>query len=542
MSCFSELKLTVYLDGELSPDELRPLEAHLVTCQSCRALVVSLREEAELLIDVLQEREVQVPERAARAAPARGFAIGLLPALVGVITVTSIFSWLVESGASSLDWLNPLRLRGAIQMSFDFVFMLRDQAPALFQLAFAMAALASVSAILTYAVTALSRRWLGGASLAVACLLLAGAPETSSAHFGLHEHPDILVKAGEVHEGTLVTMRGENIDIDGVVTGDLIVTAHRLTIRGEVRGNVFVLAQDIDLSGVVAGSVHSGGVRTIVSGSVGENLYVLTENFTLTASGKVGSDLWMRATGAAIEGSVGRDLYAGGRWIELRGTVARNMTATDLRVSVMQGARIGGDLEAELKRGEQVDLSPDAEIGGELRTSELSYGHPTDFSRFLEGGFYLWLGLRLAAAFLVGLLLHALAPWVFGGHLETASEFFRCMGVGLAVLLGAPIALGLVFCTLVGIPIAVIGGAAYATALYCAMILLAALIGSAILQPGSESTGAFGLPLLLGLVVVLLAVSLPFVGGPIRLIGLLTGLGLLFDRGSRMWRGQHAPA
>ena len=70
MSCFSEWKLTVYLDGELSADELRPLETHLVSCQSCRALVVSLREEAELLSDVLQEREVRLPERAEQ--PAQG--------------------------------------------------------------------------------------------------------------------------------------------------------------------------------------------------------------------------------------------------------------------------------------------------------------------------------------------------------------------------------------------------------------------------------------------------------------------------------------
>ncbi len=65
MSCFPERTYSIYADGELAPDERRPVESHLVGCRRCRELVVSLREEAELLGDVLHER----PQTFARPAP-----------------------------------------------------------------------------------------------------------------------------------------------------------------------------------------------------------------------------------------------------------------------------------------------------------------------------------------------------------------------------------------------------------------------------------------------------------------------------------------
>lgn len=538
MSCLPQWKLAVYLDDELPQAEVRPLESHLVECQACRALVVALREEAELLGDVLHERRVEVPEAIARPAAARGFAVGLLPAIAAFLAATTFFSWILESGAASLEWFSPLRLRGAIQMGFDLVFMLRDRAPGVFELVVAMTALASVSALLTYAMTALSRRWLGTSSLGIACLLLVSTPEVGSAHFGLHEHPNLRVAQGEVHEGALVSIQGENVDIDGDVTGDVFVLAHRVTVRGKVRGNLFAGAQDLEISGEVAGSVYAIGAHTIVSGKVGQNVYSLSESFSLGSDARVERDLWLRTSGAAVEGRVGRDLYARGRWIEVRGKVERDFWVRDLRVSVMPTAKIGGNIHAELEEGEQIEFSPGAELGGEVLTRVLAREHGSGLSRFRNAAFYLWFGLRIAAAFLVGLLLHAIAPRLFGGQLESSGDFFRCMGIGLVTILAVPAALALVFLTLAGIPVAVFGWWSYVTALYCSGIVIAALIGTSILQPRSDETSAFGLPLLLGIFLVTLGMSLPFVGGPIRAIVILTGLGLLLGRVRAMWKGE----
>ena len=60
MSPVPEWKFGAYVDGELSPAEMREVEAELVRSRRARELVVALREEASLLGDVLQERAGQL--------------------------------------------------------------------------------------------------------------------------------------------------------------------------------------------------------------------------------------------------------------------------------------------------------------------------------------------------------------------------------------------------------------------------------------------------------------------------------------------------
>ena len=43
MNCSSELKYSMYVDGELPADEARLLETHLFVCPRCRALVDAVR-------------------------------------------------------------------------------------------------------------------------------------------------------------------------------------------------------------------------------------------------------------------------------------------------------------------------------------------------------------------------------------------------------------------------------------------------------------------------------------------------------------------
>ena len=83
MSCFPEWIYSVYVDGELADAEKRPVEAHLISCQACRELIVALREEATLLADSLHERE-PIARRPRAAAPVRGLALGGAPTLAAI--------------------------------------------------------------------------------------------------------------------------------------------------------------------------------------------------------------------------------------------------------------------------------------------------------------------------------------------------------------------------------------------------------------------------------------------------------------------------
>ncbi len=535
MSCLPEATYAVYVDGELPAGDLRAVEAHLVGCRDCRTLVLALRSEATLIGDLLHDR-VRHPQRLSRPpAPARGIALGVVPSLLVFGTAAAALGWILESALpASIDWLGPFSLRGAYDMAFDLIFLVRDEAPAAFELALAIAAMASVSAILTFALTALLRRWSGPGLLTLACLLMLSAPTPSQAHFGLHEHEDLTIAAGETHDGTLIAS-AQHVNVDGKVTGDLIVLTERLVVRGEVEGNVIALARHFELRGVVKGAVHVASIRTEISGEVGENLYACSEHLTLAESGEVKRDVVAAFDDAAFDGSIGRDLIVFGERLELRGKIDRHVDARVDALALRGEARVGGDIDARLPPGTEVQIAPGVQVKGETRTVfEERFDRPR-LARFLEAHFYLHIALHLGAAFLVGMLLHTFLPGVYGGGIATAGAFFRSMGVGFLAVVATPIAVALACVTLVGIPVALIGLGVYLAALYASGIVVAALLGSALVHPTHAGWTGFGLALLAGLVILIFAFHLPFIGGVLRAMAMLTGVGLLVDRGREAW-------
>ena len=94
--------------------------------------------------------------------------------------------------------------------------------------------------------------------------------------------------------------------------------------------------------------------------------------------------------------------------------------------------------------------------------------------------------------------------------------------------------------TVVGIPIGVIGFFLYLTSLFVSIIVVASLVGTSItatLGFEPENTG-FGMSLLVGLVVVLVGLNLPFVGELLGLLVVVTGLGLLVAAVMSGWHGR----
>ena len=117
---------------------------------------------------------------------------------------------------------------------------------------------------------------------------------------------------------------------------------------------------------------------------------------------------------------MGRDLVVTGERIDIRGPVARNVHAWAEEVALLDGARIGGDVQAVLPRGDEVEVSSGAVVAGEISSRPFVHPHERGFSRYLEAGFWVWIAVHVGAAFLVGMLAHALLPGVFGGRLETS--------------------------------------------------------------------------------------------------------------------------
>lgn len=528
MSCVPETTWLLYVDGELEAAERRTAESHLVRCEACRGLVLALREEADLLEGVLVGAEQPVGN--AGVSGAQGFTLGLPAALAMVVAAGAVLTALLEETVpSGLGWLNPLRLAGAYEMLFDVFFLARDEAPGWLTLVAGVGATASIAALAFFAAGLLARRVGGAAMLGVTLAVLFGV--TPADAFEIRHEERLVIAEGEVSVGTLV-VSAESVRIDGTLEGDLVVVAERLTIHGTVDGNVFAWARDVDVTGRILGGLHAGGERVRVDGRVDGAVYSFGEVFELERDASVARDVGHGGREARIEGRVGRDVVFYGEELQLAGRVDRDVSVLGAeRVRVLGTADIAGNLTAVVAADEDLEMADGARVAGTIEAKRGKHHLRGRFGHWSHPMFYVWLVVRVVAALLLGVLVYAVFPGLFEVHLPDAGSFMRSLGLGFAALVATPLALVVLALTLVGIPIAVLGIFLYVVACYLGVVCAAALLGRSVLgEPDDPTVAAFARTLGLGLVIAAVAASLPWVGGAVRIVLLLVGLGLVVDR------------
>jgi hypothetical protein len=136
----------------------------------------------------------------------------------------------------------------------------------------------------------------------------------------------------------------------------------------------------------------------------------------------------------------------------------------------------------------------------------------------------------LLGAFVVGWVLFAVFPSAFGRPLHSPRSVLLSLLVGLLVLVATPVAALILVLTVVGLPLGIILLGCYALALYLGVIVVAATLGRTLVHAEPGQNGRFAAGLLLGLVIITIAVSLPVIGVGVRLLVILLGLGALVQQ------------
>jgi len=534
MSCPNELTWSVYVDGELERDALRSAEMHLVSCRSCRSQVLALRDENAALTNVLHERTPAWAYPRPQQAATRELSWGLPVAVAAVTAVLTIGGLLLEMRLPGmLDLLNPKRLIGVNEMVFDTIFTLRDRWPELFEAGASVGAMAAFSALGCATLHALSNRITKSSSLMLLFLLVSMAPDSAKA-LDIRSDQDTHVAAGETVSETLVCT-GDVVTIEGTVDGDLIVGAERFSMRGTVTGNLYFFASEVELDGVVQGTVIGAGDQVRLAGRVDGGVNLGADRLNVTDGAQIGRDAILFGEGVRISGAAARDVTFLGEWIEVRARIARDLHVLGAdRVALLDNAQIGRNVTARLwGQHDEVEQTSGAIVQGEVTVSRDSIVHEHFLSRYGRPSFYVAKVVAAAAAFLFGLLIYVLDPRLFEADLPNARKFFGSLGTGFIIVLAGPVALVLIALTVIGIPIAALGGFLFISSLYTSYVLVAGLVGQAIRSPsrsGHSGIGAFAPSLLIGVLVLSLAAALPFVGSAVRIVAILFGMGCLFER------------
>jgi cytoskeletal protein CcmA (bactofilin family) len=517
MTCPSGEIWTAYADDEPPRAALQELEAHLAGCPDCRSLLLALREENRLLGRVLDE----IPDAGKQRS------VGLFGVTVGVGTLVAIAAglhvasgWLAGLGREAPASLIDER-RIVLGLLFETVFYLLREGASMLESIVATVAVPGLIVLGGLVALSLRRRWPGGA-LALCALLTAAAPSPALEVRGARsERNRVVVGAGEIVDDSLA-VAGDVVAVDGMVTGNLFAAGHRVILRGTVKGDLVAVGERVEIEGTVDGNVFAGGGTVFVRGSVRRSVHGAGNTVRIDSSGRVDGDVVGFAGTIDFDGRVGRDLVAFAGMTNVRGDAGRNASVRTRRLHVEAPARIGGNLVAHVRDAAAVQVDEGAIVSGKTETRLL----PKEKSRYTRVGFYVWKLIWLAAAFLVGLALHALLPGLFPARLPGTVALLRAAGLGFVALVVVPAAALLLMLTLIGLPAGLLILGLWCAGLYLAQILVATLVGRGFLQKADAPPASIAPVLLVGLVLVAVSVNLPYVGGLLRFVVLVLGLGL----------------
>ncbi len=350
------------------------------------------------------------------------------------------------------------------------------------------------------------------AALALCWAVLAGA----------QEYRELNVK-----KGTLVGdqyLSGATVDVHGRVEGDLTMAGLQAGLDGTVSGDVNAAGFLVHVGGVVGDDVRALGGKVIVQGWVGDGLLAAGGEIALTRGTRVGGDAILGGRRIVILGDVDRDLHAAGAHVEIDGDVGGAARIHSDEVVIGPKARLRGDLV--VTGANPPRIAEGARIAGKVTVAAPG--------RVTLGAWVV--GAARAALMQIGMLLvawawMALAPGLArdAAALEWRSPWFA-ETLGIAAIVGLPIASVLLALTVVGIPVA-IGTASVWTLLVLAGYSSTALClggwmrGRMRTSPGDPRLGERLLWTFLALVLLRASAELPWVGWVVTAGAVMAGTG-----------------
>ncbi len=547
MSCPDELTLSIYADGELAEASAGRVVAHLEECARCRSLFASLEQENAVLRQTLGQEEAvawswdsgSLGAAPAVASPGVAWVLG---AAAMAAMAPLLVDWMWQATPSlpvGLGWLGRFGgLGGAYSLSSGLVsFVVGGQDMLVSSIGFAATLFVVIGAL---AVRAFRRPALVGSVAAIAFGLLVGMSPSSSAHaaeFRQEEDGTVKVDAGESIDDT-VFLSGKTAIVAGVVDGDVFAGAERVEVTGTVRGNLYAAGESVTISGDIEGNVHAAGKNVELDTKIGGTGFLAGQNVTVTEGSELARGGFLAGETVRSKGRVGRDLHFAAETMELSGSVERNVRGYAEQVSVSSTGAVGGDLHVTAPSQEALEVDDGATIGG---TTTVDIDEEHEHRAFMHPGFYFGVLAKTLAMLLIGFVLVTLFPSLRPTAPGTSKEVLRDMGIGFVALVATPVAALMIAMTIIGIPISIVLGILYLMLLFLSTLVVAYFAGERF-SFGGEGGRGVALRTGLALLGILFVVEIPFVGGGLRFLVLIFGMGVLLLHLRGLYLNRQGPA
>jgi hypothetical protein len=308
---------------------------------------------------------------------------------------------------------------------------------------------------------------------------------------------------------------GDNLQINQDVQGDVVLAGSKLEINGNVVKDFIGAGGDLTVNGNVSGNVIAAGGTIKVNGNVGGDVAALGGQILLSRGSVVNGDI----------------LLSGGD-ITLDGIVNGNGQVSAGTLRTGDNFKLKGDFKLEaqnypsdLKNNVEGDLNITTRNETQSQYAKASAGF--DFLAFI-----IWLLMSLV----FGLIL----IYIFPGFVSRLKEIVKDSPLktgllGLLILIFLPILAIILLITFFGLSLSVLMILLLAIGLLIATVPVKLLAGEIIYNKIFKKEAGKLVYYLIGAVIFAIAYEIPLIGGIIRFIALLIGLGAAV-----VWLGERA--
>jgi hypothetical protein len=321
-----------------------------------------------------------------------------------------------------------------------------------------------------------------------------------------------------------VYMVGETVIVKGKVIGDLMALGKTISCSGAIAADLLAIGLHIEAAGNINDDIRALGLQTHLRGLVGDDAALAGFKVIIEPDSRIGHTAVVAAGQSVVNGSVLGDLIITSYDCTLGGDVKGNVTASVAKLQLSPTTRIKGNLIYTSQN--PVIIPPGAVIEGQVihrkPPAAPNYITSTDseprWSNLI--GMVVWdVSLVFAGVFLLFLVPQTIQV---SSQTMAAKPWLTCM-YGFLWLVGAPVTASLGIITVIGLPIAIAVVFLYLSSLYLSALPVALWVGQKIFRTADKPY----LSLILGLLVISVLRSLPYVGFVFGLIFLTVGLGSL---------------
>jgi cytoskeletal protein CcmA (bactofilin family) len=344
---------------------------------------------------------------------------------------------------------------------------------------------------------------------------------------------------------------GNQFDLDGTIDGDLLGFVYRSTIRGQVSSSAALVCRFLNHQGTIDGSLRACGEDLAIDGIIGRSAELIGSQVSLGSGSIVERDVNAFGGVVHLDGAIrGKTLVRAGT-VCISGQIEDDVDIEADRIEISPSAIINGNLTYSTKQEDDLEIASGADIHGETvwraRDIEEESG-VTGISFNISA---------MLAAFIFGIIVVRLfRPYAEESFSQLRDHYVTAFAAGLLGLLGlglslvilaisllsfgtalailsseTPVILGvlfLVFSTL-AIPISTFASITGSIVYYCGIIIVAFLIGFLIISLlKRDNRSLSSTSLFIGLLVLLIAFSLPWVGILLYFICAVAGAGGIF--------------